>query len=194
MAPELTPPLAGLQRELHRVLGSMVFRHNPGAPFLDMPISQLKCLHIVAEHEGLKMLEAAQMMDVKVPTLSQTVDKLVRRNMIERQPDLQDRRVIRLGLTDEARELMAQGEKQRNNVIQATSGNLTASQVTAITAALTTLADAAEKAFFSDHKAPPAFPPEGDPVVELVSRENRERRRMSNGNVEMDQSNRLAVK
>ena len=190
----LSAPLADLQRQLHRVLGSMVFRHNPGAPFIDMPISQLKCLHIVAEHEGLKMLEAAQMMEIKVPTLSQVVDKLVRRNMIERQPDLLDRRVIRLALTEEARGLMAQGEKQRNAVIQATGNNLTSNQMVNITNALAALADAAEKAFFNGKQIPPVFPPEGDPVVELVSRQNRERRRVTSNSVESNQSFRQVVK
>ena len=140
------------------------------------------------------MLEAAQMMEIKVPTLSQVVDKLVRRNMIERQPDLLDRRVIRLALTEEARGLMAQGEKQRNAVIQATGNNLTSNQMVNITNALAALADAAEKAFFNGKQIPPVFPPEGDPVVELVSRQNRERRRVTSNSVESNQSFRQVVK
>src|SRR5438552_6054751 len=116
MTTQTTPdsePLCHVQQALGRVLRSLVFRGDPNSPFVEMPISQLKCLHIIAEHEGQKMVDLAHRMETKLPALSQIVERLVRRGMLARQADPQDRRVVRLVLTEKARALVNEAEDHR---------------------------------------------------------------------------------
>jgi len=59
------------------------------------------------EHqEGLKQSELAEMLDLQPITLTRLVDRLCANGMVERRPDLNDRRAKRLHLTPLARPLM----------------------------------------------------------------------------------------
>src|SRR5262245_26922130 len=100
-------PLGGLQHALHRVLKSLIFRGEPVPPLNEMPIAQLRCLHVIAYEEGQKMQEVAQKLELKLPAVSQIVERLVKRGMVERRPDPNDRRVVRLALTELARGILA---------------------------------------------------------------------------------------
>ncbi|MEP6754734.1 MAG: MarR family transcriptional regulator [Chthonomonadales bacterium] len=169
---EAITPEAMLEQQLHRMLGALVFRHDPGGPFTEMPINQIKCLHIVAEHEGLKMVDAANMMEIKLPSLSQIVEKLVHKNLIERQPDLSDRRVVRLGLTPSSRELIASSKRKRSEIILATCLNLSSEEMQVITSALSSLAGAAEKTFSEANSQSVSYPDEPDKLMEWINRKN----------------------
>src|SRR5579871_6413695 len=100
-----------LQHALGRVLRSLVFRGDPNSPLVELPMSQLKCLYVIAEQEGQKMIDLAHRMEVKLPALSQIVDRLAKRGLVERHADPQDRRVVRMALTDLARALVADAEQ-----------------------------------------------------------------------------------
>ena len=56
--------------------------------------------------EGLKQSELAEMLDLQPITLTRLVDRLCANGLIERRPDLGDRRVKRLYLTEQSRPLM----------------------------------------------------------------------------------------
>src|SRR5438067_1818622 len=94
------PPISeiqvNVQGALFRVLKALVFRDDPGVVYGEMPLSQLRCLHVIGENEGQKMNELSQRLEVKLPALSQIVDRLVRRGLVQRHPDPLDRRVVRL--------------------------------------------------------------------------------------------------
>jgi DNA-binding MarR family transcriptional regulator len=169
-------PLVAFQLALHRVLKSLVFRSHPNSPLIEMPISQLRCLHVVAEQEGQKMLDISHRLEVKLPALSQIVDRLVKRGMVERHPDASDRRVVRLGLTDEARSIMKEAEAGRNARLQATVNELSEANLTQVTGALALLADAAEKIEALERaEAPPfsPFTPESETLAEIISDRSR---------------------
>ena len=107
-------PLDRVQMALFRVLKSLVFRDDPGVAYGEMPLSQLRCLHIISEHEGQKMNELSQRMEVKLPAASQIVDRLVKRGMVERHADSLDRRVVRLELTPQARAKVDAQKRKRD--------------------------------------------------------------------------------
>jgi DNA-binding MarR family transcriptional regulator len=137
-------PLDRVRMALFRVLKSLVFRDDPGVEYGEMPLSQLRCLHIISEHEGQKMNELSQRMEVKLPAASQIVDRLVKRGMVERHADSLDRRVVRLELTPQARAKVDAQKRKRDARMGAALRGLTGPEVDQVIAGLDLLARAAE--------------------------------------------------
>ena len=179
--------LDDLQHALFRVLKSLVFRGDPNSPMNEMPVSQLKCLYIVRESEGQKMIDIAHRMEIGLPAASQIVDRLVRRGLLERKPDPQDRRVVRVGLTETARSVTSEAEQHRQMRMDATLANLDHAEIVAVARSLDLLAQAAERveALEKASQVSATLPGEegeepvrvGDPLVELISERARTRKR-----------------
>jgi DNA-binding MarR family transcriptional regulator len=104
---------------------ALIFRDRPPAALADLPLSQLRCVRMIGENEGAKMQDLAHQLYVTLPALSQIVDRLVRRNMVERRPDEADRRIVRLHLTESAREMFRLGREERLERIRVMARNLT---------------------------------------------------------------------
>ena len=73
---------------------------------LGMTRAQWAVLARLEFNEGLKQTELAEMLDLQPITLTRLVDRLCANGLIERRPDLGDRRVKRLYLTEQSRPLM----------------------------------------------------------------------------------------
>lgn len=181
-------PRGDLQHALFRVLKSLVFRGDPNSPMNEMPLSQLKCLYIVRESEWQKMIDIAHKMEIGLPAVSQIVDRLVRRGLFERKPDPQDRRVVRVVLTETAHRLTSEADQYRQERMDATLGLLNEHDVDAVTRGLGLLAGAAERveALEKASQATAAASGEdegepvrvsGDPLVELIAGRARPRRK-----------------
>lgn len=182
-------PHGDLQHALFRVLKSLVFRGDPSSPMNEMPISQLKCLHIVRDTEGQKMIDIAHRMEIGLPAASQIVDRLVRRGLLERKADTQDRRVVRVGLSETSRSILAEAEQHRQMRMDATLAHLEMPDIVKATRGLQLLAEAAERveALEKASQASVEISGErneepvrvGDPLVDLISERARTRRRRS---------------
>jgi DNA-binding MarR family transcriptional regulator len=166
-----------LQVALFRVLKSLVFRGDPNSPLNELPLSQLGCLHTVAEMEGVKMLDVCRRMELKLPAVSRVVARLVQRGLLQRQSDESDRRVVRLYLTERAREIMGEAQSMRHSRMRATFANIASGKADGITRALSVLAEAAEKVVEEERSQAPALSPDSDPLVEMISRRARTARR-----------------
>ena len=137
-------PRGDLQHALLRVMKSLVFRGDPRSPLNELPISQLKCLYTVGDAEGQKMIDISHKMEIGLPAVSQIVDRLVRRGLLERQQDPQDRRVVRVMLSESARGLIAEGREKHQNRMDAALDEIDASEIETIARSLEVLAGAAE--------------------------------------------------
>lgn len=71
-----------------------------------LTFSQLKLLYLVAHTDVLSIGDAAAFLGVTCGAASRTVDKLVRRRLLRRVAPQEDRRLIRLSLTETSRRLM----------------------------------------------------------------------------------------
>lgn len=67
---------------------------------------QAWALTILAEESGLALGELAERMHAHPSTVSGIVDRLVRRRAVDRRPDPEDRRGVRLSLTPSGRRLL----------------------------------------------------------------------------------------
>jgi MarR family transcriptional regulator, organic hydroperoxide resistance regulator len=71
-----------------------------------LTFSQLKLLYLVAHTDVLSIGDAAAFLGVTCGAVSRTVDKLVRRRLLRRVAPQEDRRLIRLSLTETSRKLI----------------------------------------------------------------------------------------
>jgi DNA-binding MarR family transcriptional regulator len=80
-----------------------------------LTFSQLKLLYLVAHTDVLTIGNAAAFMGVTCPAASRAVDKLVRRRLLRRVSTQEDRRTIRLSLTEGSRKLMEAYQTARDH-------------------------------------------------------------------------------
>ncbi len=87
-------------------------RHWPGGR---LSLVHLNILFLL-EHDGpLPMRGLAEAMDVSQASATGIVDRMEQRGLVERQRDEEDRRVVRVAVTDEGRNLIAGMVAQRRD-------------------------------------------------------------------------------
>lgn len=114
-----------------------------------LTITQLHCLRAIAAQTGpAKTTHLARQLQVTAPTMTRTIDALVERGLVERQPDPADRRTIGLVLTDQGRTLMHRYQTEIEDRLFELITALSPDQKERLLAATTDLAallDAAER-------------------------------------------------
>ena len=71
---------------------------------------QLRLLFLLLLQDCRSVGDLADEMNVRPATITGLTDRLVRQELIERQADASDRRLVRIALTDEGRRLIAEIE------------------------------------------------------------------------------------
>ncbi len=135
-----------VRKSLHQVLRTLVFRMPAPPEIQELPVSQLKCLFIVGDNEGLRLHDLADRMEIKLPATSQIVERLVKRGHLERVPDPEDRRAVKIFLTENARHNHYAGIARHVIGMETACDHLDIEQLKVIAGGLTTLADAATRA------------------------------------------------
>ncbi|HEY3331191.1 MAG TPA: MarR family transcriptional regulator [Capsulimonadaceae bacterium] len=114
-------------------------------PIFDLPLSHMKCVHLVASSPGLRLVDLAKAVGMALPAASRAIDKLVRQDIIRREADTQDRRALRLYLTDAARVTLDGAMEQRASELGEWIGSLSPSDREAVRIGLGLLAAAPPK-------------------------------------------------
>src|SRR5688572_18002308 len=161
--------VARLQSALYRLTKSLVFTGHPPAALAELPLSQLRCVRVIGESEGQKMQELAHHLGVTLPALSQIVDRLVRRDMVERHADSEDRRIVRIFLTDSARQVLRESHDQRRAKIALAVSGLKPTETEAAVRAMERFAEAAECADVTDAAGSDEIVPDSAPFADLVA-------------------------
>jgi len=120
---------------------------GPGCPpFEDvrMTPSQLTLLDWIAGSPGCGVQDIATGLNVTAPTVSVGVRRLEEAGLLERQPDPQDRRAIRLFLTPQGQALHRQAQNFRLQKVRRLLANLTSEEQTTLLALLEKALSAAE--------------------------------------------------
>jgi DNA-binding MarR family transcriptional regulator len=106
--------LKGSTRDLYRLLAE-----------LDLSMTQLKLLHVLVEcRTEISVKELAAELSMSLPNASRTVDALLHRGLVERREDEHDRRMKRVGPTDEARRLIDRVDTARLQGLEAWAAEL----------------------------------------------------------------------
>ena len=102
-----------------------VMRHMRRWPSGPLSLVHLNVLMVLTEDGGLPMRVLAESLDVSQASATGIVDRMEQRGLVERQRDDEDRRVIRVALTDAGRQLIAGVASERRGHLAALLDALT---------------------------------------------------------------------
>jgi len=101
--------------EAFRLFGTLVARSDPGRleAFADLGLTmtQLRLLFLLRQADGLSAGALADQLGVTPSTLTRIMDRLVRHDLVRRENDSNDRRLVRHHLTAEARRTIEEMER-----------------------------------------------------------------------------------
>ena len=122
---------------------------------LELTITQIKLLHQLEDAtRELTLKEAAELVPLSLPAASRTVDDLVRRGMVERHEDVEDRRMKRVRLTETGRAVIRQLNAARLNGLEQFTQTLNDDERQALAGALEQLLQRAPTSPSADRKEP----------------------------------------
>jgi len=110
----MTDPLDTCARELLDVMPLIMqdlrrTMRSQSAP--DLRVPELRSLAFLRHNPGSNLTDLAEYIGVSLPSMSKLVDTLTYRGFIERTPDAQDRRRVRLGLTEPGHAILAKARE-----------------------------------------------------------------------------------
>lgn len=88
---------------------------------------------------GVRMTSIAANLGVRTPTATQSVDRLMKAGLVERQPDPADARAVLVTLTDRGYAVISAEERHRNEVVAAVLGQLDHEDLAKLNAAMPVL-------------------------------------------------------
>ncbi|TMB65950.1 MAG: MarR family transcriptional regulator [Chloroflexi bacterium] len=101
--------------EAFRLFGRLVARSDPGRleawADLGLTMTQLRLLFLLRPADGLSAGAIADQLGVTPSTLTRIMDRLVRHDLVRRENDCNDRRLVRHHLTAEARRIIEEMER-----------------------------------------------------------------------------------
>ena len=107
---------------------------------LDLSMSHIKALQVLADCGcELSVKEVSEQLGLSLPGASRTVDALLRRGYLERREDEQDRRMKRIGITADGRDVARRIVEARLEGLEQFTDSLTPEQRTRLMAALADL-------------------------------------------------------
>jgi len=105
-----------------------------------LTLPQMHCLEILGAAGPLRMRELAERLGVTTGTLTALADRLEQAGCVERCPDPDDRRAVRLGLTPAGRERFAEHHGLHLSLTRALARDLTPAQAAALARSLRAMA------------------------------------------------------
>jgi len=126
------------QATLNRILDELS-SHNPAQAMHNMrhwPGGRLSLVHLnvlfILEADGpLPMRGLAEAMDVSQASATGIVDRMEQRGLVERQRDDEDRRVVRVAITDQGLQLVASMANERREHLARMLGEITDDEIEA---------------------------------------------------------------
>lgn len=143
---QITTNLAKLTAALDTMKQAMAGMRERLIAGLDLTRTQLEILMLVA-HQPQTTGELARKIGITGSAVTQTVDTLVRRDLLERHPDEADRRITHLQLSAAGRALSDKLHAQRHDRLKVLAASLTPAEIDLLVSATEKFATA-----FTDDK------------------------------------------
>ncbi len=114
---------------------------------IDVDISPLhfEIMKLLHEAGTLHVTEIGQRLQIARPQMTHLIDKLVDMDIVERQVDANDRRMIKIVLTDKGKTIVQERESSIREAIRETLSCLTDEELEAVSGSLRTLRDILSK-------------------------------------------------
>ncbi|WP_341719242.1 MarR family transcriptional regulator [Micromonospora sp. FIMYZ51] len=129
---ELSTALGDLHRVLRRTASQRAGR-------VALPDAQAEVLRLVQRQPGISVREAAERLGTAANTVSTLVGELTTAGLLSRERDPADRRTVRLGLTEAARERIAAYGRHRRDLLATALAELDAADRERLLAAVPAL-------------------------------------------------------
>ncbi len=114
-----------IERLLPAVMRGLFTPPAEQSPLWDLPVPQLRALHLLRRHGDLAMRVIAGHLGVAMSTATQVADRLEALGLVQRLDDPSDRRVVRLSLTESGGLELAHLAQQRRAGAEAAMLHLT---------------------------------------------------------------------
>jgi DNA-binding MarR family transcriptional regulator len=98
--------LDAVERWLMSASRRLLFEVAADSPLWDLPLPQIRALHLISRRPSCAMGHVAERLGVAMSTATQIADRLEQRGWVRRADDPEDRRVVRLSLTEEGRRVV----------------------------------------------------------------------------------------
>jgi DNA-binding MarR family transcriptional regulator len=122
----MTKPIDKAASELLEVVPSImrtIRKKWKEGPICGVTNAQFRILMFIQRHPGTSLLEVARFLGLTSPTTSITIDEMVTKNLVVREPSTHDRRKISLTLTDLGQKTLDEVfEYSRNDLASYLSG------------------------------------------------------------------------
>jgi len=139
-----------LRNEAFALLGRIVIRSDPGRlealAGLGLTMTQLRALFSLRAEGGSSAGTLADTLGVTPSTLTRLMDRLVRNQLVRREPDERDRRLVRHVLTEKGMKTVAEVERFGRARMNLILEHLSADQLERLVLALRDLSAAADTA------------------------------------------------
>ena len=137
-----------LHEEAFQLFGRVLARSDPGRleawAGLGLSMTQLRVLFILRAEEGLSAGALAERLSVTPSTLTRIMDRLVRNDLVRREVDDDDRRLVRHRLTSAGLRTVEEMERTGRARMNQIFGRLSHEELQRLVLALRDLAAAAE--------------------------------------------------
>lgn len=97
-----------------------------------IPHSHVRVIAFLSENKATSISEIAKNLNISKPNMTPIIDNLIKFNLVERIPDENDRRVIRIELTDYAHEIIHNFHKHYKNSISPALKKLSDSDINSL--------------------------------------------------------------
>ncbi|HET8777469.1 MAG TPA: MarR family transcriptional regulator [Candidatus Limnocylindria bacterium] len=127
-----TPPKTGPASEIIDALAPLLAHHRrrwaARCQAHGLSIIGFQVLALLEMHGAIPMSRLAEELDVALPNATGIIKRMAERGLVDRAHDEEDRRIVRVDLTDEGRQLIGEMEAGRRERMTALIGALNASQ------------------------------------------------------------------
>ena len=142
--------MSAIADDLRTIYGTLQHFNVPSWLELDLTMAQFKALVTVQRHPGISLCEVGRRLSIGESAASLLVDQLVRRGHVDRATDLDDRRRVRLTVSDHGQRQLDGLRQGSRSTLGAWLADLTDDDLEALARGLRALAAAAAEAAAGD--------------------------------------------
>ncbi len=114
MAKDITADISETIFTIVRLLKrQMTFKSD----FFQLSVLQIQALCFLKQKENAQMSEIAEYFRIELPSATSLLNKLHQMELVERQADPKDRRLVRINLTDQGKSLLKQVMDERSKKV-----------------------------------------------------------------------------
>lgn len=135
-----------LLRDFGRIYTRKIISPGPEVES-DLKLSQIRALYAFRDTDSLSMKELAEIVGVKLPTMTMMVDGLVKDKMVERERDGNDRRKVNVWLTEKGKKIRKDFLTHRHQIARTIFDRVDASDKKELMQSLGNVCRILEKAF-----------------------------------------------